>query len=318
MFLKAVDIHSEPYIKLAREHGSVFNQPEWLAIYDSGLEVVGIYNTGNTLIGAFNLLVAKRFGLRFLRVPPYMPHNALFFVNPALTLCNKITVEKELYTLIANFLKTKNAALTLTALPPAFSDTQVFYWHQFKVIPNYTYILNLKENDLFGQFSSERRKSIRKAEKDNIVVKETNDYTLVKALVEKTFNRKQKSISQQMLDAILFRFASPTNSFAFVAYKDAKPSACTFCIYSGNTVYYLLGGYDAQNKHHGAGALCMYQSIVKAQTLGLSVFDFEGSMLPEVEKYFREFGGTLTPYYTINKARLWLEMMLKFKKRSQF
>jgi len=41
-------------------------------------------------------------------------------------------------------------------------------------------------------------------------------------------------------------------------------------------------------------------------------------MLPEVERFFRGFGGDLVPYFTVNKAWLPLEFMLKLLKREQF
>lgn len=318
MFLKAVDSRSDAYCQLARQHGNLFNQPEWLNIYGNDLEVVGIYNTGNELIGAFNLRVVKTYGLTFLRIPPYMPHNALFFKSKAGTAASRIATEKQIHKLISEYLASKKPHLVLSAFPPEFSDMQVFIWNNFKVIPNYTYHLALDHTDPFTKFSSEKRNSIRRAEKHGIEVVQTSDYTLVKALVQKTFQRKQKDISASLIDAILFRFATPENSYAFVAYQNKKPSACAFCINDNKTAYYLLGGYDENNKHHGAGAMCVHRSVIHAQKLGLTLFDFEGSMLPEVEKYFREFGGSLTPYYTINKARLWLEVALKFKKRSQF
>ncbi len=318
MYLKSVDTRTEAYTALASKHGGLFNQQQWLNIYESGLEVIGIYNPNHELIGAFNVFHQKSNGLKLLRIPPYMPYNALFFNNPALTLANKITFEKEVHRLIANHLKAQKNAITLSAFPPNYTDMQVYVWEQFKVIPNYTYQLALTTNTLFDNFTSEKRKSIRRAEKDALQIVATSDYQLIQSLVEKTFSRKQKTVSATMLQKILNQYANASNSFAFVAYQNNQPSACTFCIYHGQTAYYLLGGYDDKNKHHGAGASCMYQSILKAQKLGLSTFDFEGSMLPEVEKYFREFGGQLVPYYTINKAHVVLELFLKFKKRSIF
>jgi hypothetical protein len=78
-------------------------------------------------------------------------------------------------------------------------------------------------------------------------------------------------------------------------------------------MYYLFGGYDSSQKHHGAGVSCMWNSILKAKELGLGIFDFEGSMLPEVEKYFREFGGTLKPYYSASKTSAVMNVILKLK-----
>jgi hypothetical protein len=52
--------------------------------------------------------------------------------------------------------------------------------------------------------------------------------------------------------------------------------------------------------------------------LGLRAFDFEGSVVPAIERHFRGFGGTLTPYFRVNKAWLPIEMVLKFFKRRLF
>jgi len=41
-------------------------------------------------------------------------------------------------------------------------------------------------------------------------------------------------------------------------------------------------------------------------------------MIPQIKKYFRGFGGKLTPYYRINKAKLPIEILLKFFKREVF
>jgi hypothetical protein len=91
-----------------------------------------------------------------------------------------------------------------------------------------------------------------------------------------------------------------------------------FCIYHQNRSYYILGGYDQSNKHIGAGAAAVDACIKHSINLSIKHFDFEGSMIQNVEKYFRGFGGDMVPFYTINKAPLLLEMCLKFIKRSTF
>ena len=45
---------------------------------------------------------------------------------------------------------------------------------------------------------------------------------------------------------------------------------------------------DSKNKHHGAGALSMWGAIKCAKDLGIKYFDFEGSMVAQIERYFRE------------------------------
>lgn len=59
----------------------------------------------------------------------------------------------------------------------------------------------------------------------------------------------------------------------------------------------------------------MWRSILFAKQTGAQVFDFEGSMQPGIEKYFREFGGDLIPYAAVEKSGLLLSLLMKLRKR---
>jgi len=319
VFIRQIDFHSAEYSALAARHGSVFNQPAWLKIYRSVI-VNGIFNQNNELIGAFNVYKASKFGFSYYLVPPYSPTNGLFFVNPAQSTPNRNTFEKEIHEAIANWFSGLKAFLKITAFPPAVKDPQPYYWNHFKVIPHVTYILSLKGSvdNLFENLTSEKRKSIRKAEKDGLLVRRTGNMREVTDLVLKTFARSRQKAHSAYLHSILFEFAGPANSFAYVAEQNGVLIGCTFCVHDATTAYYLFGGYDELNAHHGAGVSCMWRSILHAKEVGLQDFDFEGSMVEGVEKYFREFGGDLVPYYTVQKGWLPAEMLFKLKMRNRF
>ncbi|MCE3260275.1 MAG: family N-acetyltransferase, partial [Bacteroidetes bacterium] len=91
-----------------------------------------------------------------------------------------------------------------------------------------------------------------------------------------------------------------------------------FCIHDKNTCYYLLGGVDKSSGVAGVNNLLVQRGIERAKELGCTTFDFEGSMLKGVEKFFRSFGPELVPYFTVNKGKLPVELLLKFKKRELF
>jgi len=299
---------------------SVFLSEAWLKMYGDALEVYGIFDKGNHIIGGFVLFVEKRKGLKYYRNPIFMPHTALFYKNQAANKAKRTSNEKKILKLVADFLNNLPYQVLTLAFPSEIVDMQNFIWNDFKVVPSYTYIIPLNKtmDEIKNDFTAERRKNIRKADSDGIVTKQVKEYNEVKSLIQNTFNRKGKNLSISYLDKILFGFANEENSYAFVSCQDEKPIACTFCIYDKHKVYYLLGGYDSQNSHQGAGSKSMEAAIALALEKGIEYFDFEGSMLPEVERYFRAYGGDLTPYYTVNKAVLPLEMMLKLKHRSQF
>lgn len=322
MEIKTIDkSNQEQFMLLAQKSGTVFNQPEWFSLYDDKVKLYGIYDKDKKLLGGFHLYHTKRAGLTHITSPPFTPHNGLFFINNSKNKANAASFEKSIIALLADFFETLNYKILTIAFPPKYKDMQPFFWKKFKVIPNYTYQCNLADNtteNLLSMMSAERRNDLKKAEKDGINTTLTFNYEGVKKLVQKTFTRKEKSLNEKILDKIIFSFANEKNSFAFVSVKDGNELSCAFCIHDGHTAYYLLGGYDTNNKHQGAGAMAVWKSVQYAKEIGCSVFDFEGSMIIPVEKYLRAFGADLTPYFTVNKGNILVENLLKFNKRELF
>jgi lipid II:glycine glycyltransferase (peptidoglycan interpeptide bridge formation enzyme) len=67
-------------------------------------------------------------------------------------------------------------------------------------------------------------------------------------------------------------------------------------------MYYLFGGMDEAYGDSGAKSLLFWKAINMASEKNLT-FNFEGSMIPGVERFFRSFGGELTPVYYIYKRK---------------
>ncbi len=315
MVIKRVDINT-----LSEKANSVFLSEKWLSIYGKGLEPYGIFNGDNQLMGGFTLFRQKRSSITYYRNPMYMSTINLFFDNKSMNKAKILSENKKVMKALSDFLSDLSYGVLSIYLPENHIDMQHFYWKGFKVVPNYTYHIDLaqSESDIQKNYSTERRNDIKKAIKDEVVVKLTNDLELIKQMVSNTFSRKEKGYDEAMINRILFDFADDKNSFSYVSFRNDKAIAASFCIYDQDKAYYLLGGYDSKNKHQGAGALAVDAAIKHSKEIGIKIFDFEGSMLPEVEKYFRGFGGDLIPYYSINKAKLPLEMALKLINRSQF
>ncbi len=315
MVIKRIDIQT-----LSEMATSVFLSKKWLDIYDAGLEAYGIYNGGEQMLGGFVLYRQKRSGISYYRNPMYMSTINLFFENKSKNKAKILSENKKVMKAIADFLSELSYGVLSIYFPENHIDMQPFYWQAYKVIPNYTYHINLHQSfdEIQKNYSTERRNDLKKAIKDGVEVRKVVNFKDVKQMVSNTFNRKEKDLDIDFIDRILNSFADETNSFAFVSYQNDKPIAASYCVYDKQKVYYLLGGYDSKNKHQGAGALAVDAAIKHSKELGITTFDFEGSMLPEVEKYFRGFGGDLVPYYSINKAKIPLEIALKFINRSQF
>ncbi len=304
----------------AKETVPVFSSFNWVKLFSEKLLLLGIFEEEDKLIGYCYFFSAKKNNLSYLINTPYTPHCGLHYLNPSKNKSKKTSFDKKVMTHLAEYIEAHKFHFVDFSIPSTYVDTQAFYWKKFSVNTRYTYHLDLSptEEELYANISSEKRKSLKRAEKDQLSTVLCTDYDEIKKLVTKTFDRKQKKINEALLDKILTKFAEPQNCFAFITKDGTKPIACAFCVYDLYCCYYLFGGYDPQNRHHGAGVSSMWNCILYAKRKGIKTFDFEGSMLPEVEKYFREFGGALIPYYTIQKASLPVKIGLGLIKRKAF
>jgi lipid II:glycine glycyltransferase (peptidoglycan interpeptide bridge formation enzyme) len=119
-----------------------------------------------------------------------------------------------------------------------------------------------------------------------------------------TFARQGRSISYS-LEFIknLYRTCKTNNAVKMFFAKDKENNiiAGNFLIYDENTVYYLMGGIDPKYKDLGGMDVVQFESIKFTLNSGRK-FDFEGSMIESIEKYFRSFGAIQKPYFHISKT----------------
>lgn len=311
----------EMYNALACQHGTLFSCSDWLALFGDNVQILGIFEDGGDMVGGISFIHEHHFGLKVIRNSPYTPTCGPFIAVKAQNPVAILETRRKALECVVEYFKKENPAIIRLGLDQEIFDALPFYWSGYKVIPAYTYRLNLLSSlDLIKKdMSSERRKNITKAGRDGLMVRLTTDMEVVKKLCLATFNRQKMQVNQTWLDAILFKYANSSNSFAFTTYRaDKIPIATCFVVHDSKTAYYLIGGYSAELGHHGAGALAMFEAIKHAKEIGIKIFDFEGSVVPAIERYFRGFGGELTPYLTVNKAWFPLEIVLKFIKRSLF
>lgn len=320
MILKKID-DLDLFSKNAEPYIGVFGSKKWLAVYSNSLELVGIYKDENQLIGGFYFVTTKKYGFTFLKLPPYTPHCGLFFTTDSKNRSSVNNFTKEIIAEVCKYVCGKKNALTILAFPSNIVDLQPFIWNKFKVIPNYTYRIDLSYSldHIESNFDPKNRNAIARAVKENVIVTENT------LSMDKLYEHFARSLSgsganvyDKELKNIFCKFSDKDNAFSIEAFIDNKLLGVVFCIYDKNTCYYLLGGVEKKSGIQGVNNLLVQKCIEKAKNLGCRVFDFEGSMLKGVEKFFRSFGPEIVPYFTVNKAKLPIEMMLKFKKRELF
>ena len=293
---------------------SIFLSESWLSIYqkngitDKNFHLLGIFNKNNELVGCFYYYSFKRGKiLKQLSAPPFSPHCGLFVADKSVNPSKKNTFKKNTLGLIHQYVTTQKFDLLQLPFPIDYSDMQEFVWKGYSVEPRYTYRLNLHESEeeLFSSMSSERRRNINKVIKEGYYSERVFDFETAKELISLTYERKKASIESNVLTNIFEVFATDRNTICYTTFDNNKnPLATVFCVYDSKVCYYILGGHKKEGNHSGAGALAMWSAIKEAKKMNIGTFDFEGSMIPSVEKYFRGFGGEIIPFFTIKKTTL--------------
>ena len=83
--------------------------------------------------------------------------------------------------------------------------------------------------------------------------------------------------------------------------KDGQVSAAILFGWDSESVYYVSGAADPKFRSSGVLSLLLWEGIKLASEKGLT-FNFEGSMIESIERYFRSFGAEQVPYYEIKKV----------------
>ena len=299
----------------------VFGSKKWLSIYGDKLSIIGIYKDEHQLIGGFYYLNSKKFGLTFIKLPPYTPHCGLFYCSESKNTSSVNNFSKEIMNEVCTYFLNQKSSLSILAFPSNIIDFQPFIWNKFKVIPNYTYRINLNQSleTIQSNFDSKNRNVINRAIKEGVIITEnTLSKTELFNFFTETLHTTDANVYAQELKNIFHVFANDSNSFSVEATKNGVLLGSVFCVFDKKVCYYLLGGVNKKSGIQGVNNLLIQTSIQKSKELGCSIFDFEGSMIKGVEKFFRSFGGELVPYFTVNKAILPLEMGLKLRKRELF
>ena len=320
--IRPVDMSEiDAWDRLAVKHGCIFDTIRWTELFEASLRRLGIYDAGGTLRGGFCVWEQRKFGLRILRNPPYTPQIGPFFESRASNPAACTDEQRAVVQAMTEYLASTGAAVTSLGLSMGITDCLPFYWSGWKVVPHYTYRIDLTQTEdaLLAAMSTERRKNVRKSNADGVIVEESADTSAMRSLIRETFERQKMSFDLTSTNRIFESFPPGQNSYCMLAQMNGHPVAGVYIAHDSRTAYYLMGGYS-ENAHHGAGALAMWHAILKAKEMGLQVFDFEGSIIPPIERYFRGFGGKLIPIFGVHKAWLAIEMGLKMipKYRSRF
>jgi hypothetical protein len=190
---------------------------------------------------------------------------------------------------------------------PSFDYWTPLSWHGFTQTTQYTWRLpDVSDLDAILRGVRENiRREIRKAEKRGVRVEhgsladflELHGATPSPPRLEATRARNRRALERIEAAAA----ARDARIILLARDGDRRRHAAGYFVRDERWVYYLVGASDPELRTSGAASLMMWKGIEYAAEHGLG-FDFEGSMVRSVERFFRSFAGVPTPYSIVRKT----------------
>ncbi|KZY72175.1 methicillin resistance protein [Oleiphilus sp. HI0071] len=301
-----------------KEDLPIFLQPFWLDATVGDAWDVALVEKGGQVVGAMPYTTTKRLNsLTYLGQPSLTQHLGPWIRPSTGKYAKQLAREKDVMQSLIQQLPAydsfrQNWSYTNQNWLP-------FYWKGFEQTTGYTYVLESLDdlNSVFDGFQENIRREIRKAQgRVKITVKSDVPLEEFLALNQKTFARQdmQMANDRSFVNSLVEACMKKQGVKWFVAYDEQeRPHAGVLIVWDKHSAYYLMGGGDPELRNSGATSLCMWEAIKFASTV-TKRFDFEGSMIEPIERFFRGFGAMQKPYFQISHTpNRWLRLAKALK-----
>lgn len=251
--------------------------------------------------GAWPFMWRKKKGFAFIQMPAYTP-----FLGPYVFYPEHINSAykrnsfyfKTLQELESQFPK---ASYTRLKMSPQNKVWYPVFSKAYSQTTRYTYMIYYKSGieKIALNLKPQLRNVVSKVanEKHITISKDVHSFL---DLLKETFNKNEisKFFDRQLIGQIIHS-AIERKQGCLYSYKDMD--AGIFVLNDENCSYLLFTSTKKVGKsEEGIGKL-IWRAICDAVEQERD-FDFEGSMIPGVEKFFRSFGGDQVPYHQITKV----------------
>ncbi len=280
----------------------IFQQPWWLnAVAGNQWEEI-VLQKGGKIIARMPYILKKKWGLKLSLMPAFTQALGPWIQPLDGKYATRLSRERKILKNLAKQLPVfdyfdQNFHYSITNWLP-------FYWQNFEQTTRYTYVIDdLSDPEkIWGGFKGNIRREIRKAQEKLTVVSDLGVSELWRMYLL-TFERQNTTPQYSFASFKRLDNACKNNNarkLLFAVDDQERTHAALYVVWDANAAYYLIGGADPELRNSGASSLLMWETIkyVSGKT---EKFDFEGSMIESIERFFRGFGGHQKRYFRISK-----------------
>lgn len=227
-----------------------------------------------------------------LITPPFSPNCWLTFLTDYDKPATKRAKEKEVQKALLAFVENGKWGYWKFDFPVEFTDFQEAIWKGTLPKTKYTYrILDLQNWE--EKIDTKLRNKLKRFSDFTFEVRPFGEDEMKLFMASSA----AKGVAHEQL---LSKFNLLNSVYAFTVIAGGGQYQA-FCAIVGDICYYLV---SSNAKNDNALSACGVKfCIEEGVRRGCSSFDFEGSMIPEIEVFFRSFGGDLLPYFSIEGGR---------------
>lgn len=151
--------------------------------------------------------------------------------------------------------------------------------------------ISSSEDEIFQRFTEAKRRGVRRALKNDIIIKETDD---IQSFITVKWGSGPFSWLIRNNQVNLWKSFAPKDATVLLAYKkgEKKPLGGILMLFHGNIAYYWQAGAKKRGKKLFAPTLLVWESLKLAKKRGYRLYDFEGvydERFPTVSAPWRGF-----------------------------
>ncbi|MEM7231067.1 MAG: GNAT family N-acetyltransferase [Planctomycetota bacterium] len=297
---------STPTSSPAKERTTVawplFHQDWWLDAVSPGGWDVATVRQDDRVVARLPYVRVPRFGGNVLTMPPLTQFLGPWIAPLEGKNSTQLTREHELNEELIGGLP--EHASFFAKCSPQVANVLPFIWAGFETSVRYTYrIEELSDADaIWKNYRESARRQIRKAKKQ-VELRDDLGVERFLELNRMTFERQNQSLPYE--EALVRRLdeactVQDCRRILFAVDENDRVHGALYLVWDADVCYYLMSGGDPDLRNSGAMSLLIHEAITRASETS-KIFDFEGSMIRPIERFFRSFGAAQQPYIVLER-----------------
>lgn len=299
----------DKYRQLCRDEKTIpiFSKDWWLdaSCGEDNWDVL-IVEKGAKIAASMPIYIKQKYGIKYITQPKLSQTNGIHIRYPENQKYERrLSYEKEVMNEIIHQIEELDIAYYQQNFHYSVTNWLPFYWRGFEQTTRYTYVIEDLSNldDVYIDFNSKVRRHIKKA----------NELVRIKGnlSIEEFYNINTMTFNRQNLDTpysleLLKRLDNSCvkhncREIFYAIDKDNVIHGVLYIVWDAAAAYCLMAGADPKHRNSEASTLLVWNAI-KYSSERVNKFNFGGSIIESIERFFRPFGAVQKPYFEISKA----------------